>query len=166
MVLHLVDWSLRYFGVRKRSSTNTFIHASSFLLAKHLEPQPIGAKLLLPIIRSLVHSFGCSFAVLFVHFFRFFDLANITFFLKPGVLICNTLTLVCVHHAAHSPDNSFLGFVVSGPIPEHIKPQKKKPIGLVYGKDVEFWAVSISSSFFFVFVFVFFARGSSRWHEK
>ncbi|XP_020630334.1 alpha-1,6-mannosylglycoprotein 6-beta-N-acetylglucosaminyltransferase A-like [Orbicella faveolata] len=40
----------------------------------------------------------------------------------------------------HSPDNSFLGFVVSGPVPEDVKPPKKKPIGLVYGKDVEFWA--------------------------
>ncbi|XP_078344824.1 alpha-1,6-mannosylglycoprotein 6-beta-N-acetylglucosaminyltransferase A-like isoform X2 [Oculina patagonica] len=39
----------------------------------------------------------------------------------------------------HSPDNSFLGFVVSGPVPANAKPLKKKPIGLVYGKDVEFW---------------------------
>ena len=44
--------------------------------------------------------------------------------------------------AAHSPDNSFLGFVVSGPVPPDSKPLKKKPIGLVYGKDVEFWQVS------------------------
>ncbi|XP_068751792.1 alpha-1,6-mannosylglycoprotein 6-beta-N-acetylglucosaminyltransferase A-like [Montipora capricornis] len=39
----------------------------------------------------------------------------------------------------HSPDNSFLGFVVSGPVPEDAEWLKKKPIGLVYGKNVEFW---------------------------
>ncbi|KAJ7378518.1 Alpha-1,6-mannosylglycoprotein 6-beta-N-acetylglucosaminyltransferase A [Desmophyllum pertusum] len=39
----------------------------------------------------------------------------------------------------HSPDNSFLGFVVSGPLSEDAQLPKKKPIGLVYGKDVEFW---------------------------
>ncbi|XP_058948296.2 alpha-1,6-mannosylglycoprotein 6-beta-N-acetylglucosaminyltransferase A-like isoform X2 [Pocillopora verrucosa] len=39
----------------------------------------------------------------------------------------------------HSPDNLFLGFVVGEPIPEDVKPLKKKPIGLVYGKDVQFW---------------------------
>ena len=44
---------------------------------------------------------------------------------------------------AHSPDNSFLGFVVSEPVPEDAKPLTKKPIGLVYGKDVEFWRVRI-----------------------
>lgn len=43
--------------------------------------------------------------------------------------------------AAHSPDNSFLGFVVSDPIPADAKPLDKKAIGLVYGKDAEFWAV-------------------------
>ena len=44
---------------------------------------------------------------------------------------------------AHSPDNSFLGFVVSGPVPEDAERLKKKPIGLVYGKDVEFWRVRV-----------------------
>ncbi|XP_073230837.1 alpha-1,6-mannosylglycoprotein 6-beta-N-acetylglucosaminyltransferase A-like [Porites lutea] len=40
----------------------------------------------------------------------------------------------------HSPDNSFLGFVVSDPIPADAKPLNKKAIGLVYGKDADFWA--------------------------
>nr|XP_058948310.1 alpha-1,6-mannosylglycoprotein 6-beta-N-acetylglucosaminyltransferase A-like [Pocillopora verrucosa] len=39
----------------------------------------------------------------------------------------------------HSPDNLFLGFVVGEPIPEDVKPLKKKPIGLVYGKEASFW---------------------------
>lgn len=39
----------------------------------------------------------------------------------------------------HSPDNLFLGFVVSAPVPVDAQPLKKKPVGLVYGKDVEFW---------------------------
>ena len=50
MVLHLIDWGATYFGIREGRSTNTGIHAFSFLLAKHRGPQPSSTKLLLPII--------------------------------------------------------------------------------------------------------------------
>ena len=60
---------------------------------------------------------------------------------KKKFEVANSGPFLCSHHAAHSPDNSFLGFVVSGPVPANAKPLKKKPIGLVYGKDVEFWKV-------------------------
>ena len=33
--------------------------------------------------------------------------------------------------------------MVSRPVPVDEKPLKKNPIGLVYGKDVEFWAVRV-----------------------
>ena len=33
--------------------------------------------------------------------------------------------------------------MVSRPVPVDEKPLKKKPIGLVYGKDVEFWEVRV-----------------------
>lgn len=42
---------------------------------------------------------------------------------------------------AHSPDNSFLGFIVEN----HLKPgevlEKKKRIALVYGKHISMWQV-------------------------
>ena len=68
MVSHLIDWGPRCFGVREGSSTNKCIHAFSFLLAKHRESQPSGAKLLLPIIpigilaRACVCCCGTTFA--------------------------------------------------------------------------------------------------------
>jgi len=47
--------------------------------------------------------------------------------------------------SAHTPDNTFLGFVVEVHM-EDAQPIKtepgKKPIGLVYGKDSKFWTVS------------------------
>ena len=42
-----LDWDPRYFGAREGSGTNTSIHALSFPLAKHREPQSISTKLLL-----------------------------------------------------------------------------------------------------------------------
>ena len=60
MVLHLIDWSPRYFGAREGSSTNTSIHAFSFFLAKHREPQPSSA--LLPMIA--IGIVECAFVLL------------------------------------------------------------------------------------------------------
>ncbi|XP_031574836.1 alpha-1,6-mannosylglycoprotein 6-beta-N-acetylglucosaminyltransferase A-like [Actinia tenebrosa] len=43
----------------------------------------------------------------------------------------------------HSPDNSFLGFVVDSPVNDtkvkKVEKKSKKPIGLVYGKEARFW---------------------------
>ena len=66
MVLHLIDLNLRYFGVREGSRTNTCIHAFSFLLAKHREPQPSSAKLSLPIIP--IGIVACTFVLLWTTF--------------------------------------------------------------------------------------------------
>ena len=46
--------------------------------------------------------------------------------------------------AAHTPDNTFLGFVVDVDMnkKEPIKTKSgRKPIGVVYGKDAKFWKV-------------------------
>ena len=52
--------------------------------------------------------------------------------------------MIVVLFTAHSPDNLFLGFVVSAPVPVDAQPLRKKPVGLVYGKDVEFWQVRLN----------------------
>lgn len=41
---------------------------------------------------------------------------------------------------AHTPDNSFLGFVVGSNLSEAM-PYTKKNIGLVYGKELYMWQV-------------------------
>lgn len=94
--------------------------------------------------RSFVRSLGRS-DVFFVRSFvrSFQSLHSSSYQLYLLTYLQHSDLLFCIHHTAHSPDNSFLGFVVSGPVPEDVKPPKKKPIGLVYGKDVEFWAVKI-----------------------
>lgn len=53
--------------------------------------------------------------------------------------------MIVVLFTAHSPDNLFLGFVVSGPVPVDTQPLKKKPVGLVYGKNVNFWQVRLNN---------------------
>ena len=62
MVVQLIDWNLRYFGVKEGSSSNTCFHTFSFLLTKHLEPRPSSAKLLLPIIT--IGIVACAFVLL------------------------------------------------------------------------------------------------------
>lgn len=94
-------------------------------------------------VRSFVRTFAYSFAVLLVHL----SVCSILHLLHSSFSqVYLFVSFFCVYHTAHSPDNSFLGFVVSGPVPEDIKPPKKKPIGLVYGKDAEFWAVKICNN--------------------
>ena len=64
--------------------------------------------------------------------------------LMPVLRCPNTRRLMSVVlFTAHSPDNLFLGFVVSAPVPVDAQPLRKKPVGLVYGKDVEFWQVRL-----------------------
>ena len=42
---------------------------------------------------------------------------------------------------AHTPDNSFLGFVVGSNRTNSLPPYKKKKTGLVYGKELYMWKV-------------------------
>ena len=46
----VLGWGFRCFSDLEGNSTNKCIYASSFLIAKHREPQSINAKLFLPII--------------------------------------------------------------------------------------------------------------------
>lgn len=51
------------------------------------------------------------------------------------------LFLFGIFLAAHTPDNSFLGFVV-GSNRREATPLAKKNIGLVYGKELYMWQVT------------------------
>lgn len=45
---------------------------------------------------------------------------------------------------AHTPDNSFLGFVVGSNQTNSLPPSVKRDIGLVYGKELYMWRVLIN----------------------
>ena len=52
-----------------------------------------------------------------------------------------------LYFAAHSPDNSFMGFAVPRKSQEnemHLKRPNTREAALVYGKDPEFWKVSLT----------------------
>ena len=42
---------------------------------------------------------------------------------------------------AHSPDNTFLGFVVGSRLPKNVTAPRKKKAALVYGKHYYMWKV-------------------------
>ena len=53
----------------------------------------------------------------------------------------NSLSLDFLLYLAHSPDNSFLGFVISNQTEFQIDMEKKKDVALVYGKQNYMWKV-------------------------
>lgn len=59
-------------------------------------------------------------------------------------------TVLCLFYSfsAHIPDNSFLGFAVprkSQDNPIRLRKPNDRMVALVYGKDPEFWRVSIAA---------------------
>ena len=50
--------------------------------------------------------------------------------------------VLLAHITAHSPDNTFLGFVTGKKLPKNITAPIKKKTALVYGKHYYMWKVS------------------------
>lgn len=116
-------------------------------------------------ISALQNSHSAPFLFCILHMHSSLDLRSISFQFNH-LLYCQ---LLCLSLAAHTPDNSFMGFVAEE-LNEterlNIQRNKVNNMAVVYGKEASMWKVSIGQQPLQKLHFFFLSRVSNLWEEE